>query len=168
MMRKRILIVFTVSISDHYLVYLRDGNADSFFMTRKEFIAQVGTGAAIVLLPACLTTGLSSCKKKKKEEEKSVDFTLDVSTGPLSANGGALVHDEVIVARTMGGSFIAIDSACTHQGTTINYVPASNSFSCPNHGAKYDANGNVLQGPATKGLEDYKTSLNGNSLRVFS
>lgn len=139
-------------------------------MTRKDFISQVGTGAAILLLPACLTTGLSSCKKKKKTEDQSpsVDFTLDVSSGPLATNGGALVNDGVIVARTLGGSFIAIDSACTHQGTTINYVSSSNSFSCPNHGAKYDANGNVLQGPATKGLQDYKTSLNGNSLRVFS
>ncbi len=139
-------------------------------MTRKEFISQVGTGAAILLLPACLTTGLSSCKKKKKDaiEPRSIDFTLDISSGPLATNGGALVNDGVIVARTMDGSFIAIASACTHQGTTINYVSSTNSFLCPNHGARYDANGNVLQGPATKGLEDYKTSLNGNSLRVFS
>jgi cytochrome b6-f complex iron-sulfur subunit len=136
-------------------------------MTRKEFIAQVGMSAAILLAPACIS-GLSSCKKKSVKKPRSIDFTLDVSTGALAANGGALVHDGVIVARTMGGSYIAIDSACSHEGTTINYVPASNSFKCPNHGAAYDANGNVLQGPATTSLQDYKTSLNGNSLRVFS
>ena len=136
-------------------------------MTRKEFISQVGISAALLLAPACIT-GLSSCKKKDQKKPRSIDFTLDVSTGSLSANGGALVHDGVIVARTMGGSFIAIDSACSHEGTTINYVSATNSFTCPNHGARYDANGNVLNGPATTSLQDYKTSLSGNSLRVFS
>ncbi len=136
-------------------------------MTRKEFISQVGIGAAILLAPACIT-GLSSCKKKNAKKPRVIDFTLDIFSGALSVNGGALVNDGVIVARTMGGSYIAIDSACTHEGTTINYVSASNSFKCPNHGATYDANGNVLQGPAVTSLQDYKTSLSGNSLRVFS
>lgn len=138
-----------------------------FFMTRKEFISQVGTGAAIVLLPACLTTGLSSCKKKKKEED-NVDFTLDISSGPLAVNGGSLVQDGVIVARTNGGTFVAIAAACSHQGTTINYVASTNSFACPNHGAKFDSSGNVTQGPASQTLKAYTTHHSGNSLRVFS
>lgn len=136
-------------------------------MTRKDFISQVGKSAAILLVPSCIT-GISSCKKKSKNSRKVVDFTLDVSSGPLAANGGALVNDGVIVARTMGGSFIAVESACTHASTTVNYVASSNSFHCPNHGSNFDANGNVTTGPATRGLEDYQTSLSGSSLRVFS
>ena len=136
-------------------------------MTRKEFIAQVGTGAALLLLPACIT-GLSSCKKKKKEDENKVDFTLDISSGPLATNGGSLIKDGVIVARTTDGSFLAVSSACTHQGTTINYVSTSNSFNCPNHGAQFDSNGNVTQGPATSKLKSYTTFHSGNTLRVYS
>ncbi len=137
-------------------------------MTRKEFISQVGAGAALLLLPACIT-GLSACQKKnKKKEEKAVDFTIDVSSGPLSLNGGSLIKDGVIVARTNGGVYLAIDAACSHEGTTINFVASSNSFACPNHGAKFDAGGNVTQGPASKTLKSYTTNLNGSSLRVFS
>ena len=136
-------------------------------MTRKEFIQQVGTSAALLLIPACIG-GLSSCKKKKKTEERKIDFTLDISTGALSVNGGSLVNDGVIVARTLSGGFIAVDVACTHQSTNINYVSASNSFTCPNHGAKFDSGGNVTQGPATKALRSYNTTLSGSSLRVFS
>jgi cytochrome b6-f complex iron-sulfur subunit len=136
-------------------------------MTRKEFISQVGTGAAILLLPACITTGLSSCKKNKKQE-RVVDFTIDISSGPLAQNGGSLIKDGVIVAKTNGGAFLAIDSACSHEGTAIQFVATSNSFSCPLHGAKFDAGGNVTQGPATKTLKSYKTQLNGSSLHVFS
>jgi cytochrome b6-f complex iron-sulfur subunit len=137
-------------------------------MTRKEFISQVGAGAAIILLPACLTTGLSSCKKKKKEEDEKVDFTLDISSGPLAVNGGSLVHEGVIVARTNDGAFVAISAACSHQGTTINYAASTNSFVCPNHGAKFDAAGNVILGPASKALKSYTTHHSGNSLRVYS
>ena len=139
-------------------------------MTRKEFIEQVGTGAALLLVPACIT-GLGSCKKKKGDKENTapskIDFTLDVSSGALANNCGSLVTDGIIVARTNTGNFIAVDAACTHAGTTINYVCSSNSFSCPNHGAKFDAGGNVIQGPATSSLKSYSTSLSGNSLRVF-
>lgn len=136
-------------------------------MTRKEFIAQIGAGAALLLVPACIS-GLSSCKKKDQKKARTVDFTLSIASGPLATNGGALINDGVIVARTMDGSFIAIDAACSHEGTNINYVSSSNSFKCPNHGATFDANGNVLQGPASTSLQDYKTSVSGTSLRVFS
>ena len=137
-------------------------------MTRKEFLSQVGVSAAILLAPVCIT-GLSSCKKKnKKGSDTPVDFTIDVSTGALASNGGSLIKNGVIVARTNGGVFLAIASACSHQGTTINFVASTNSFSCPNHGAKFDAGGNVTQGPASATLKSYNTTLSGNSLRVFS
>ncbi|HWY12693.1 MAG TPA: Rieske (2Fe-2S) protein [Bacteroidia bacterium] len=135
-------------------------------MTRKDFISLVGKSAALLLVPSCIT-GLSGCKKKSTSP-RVVDFTLNISSGPLASNGGALVNDGVIVARTTTGAFIAVDAACTHEGTTIDYAPSTNSFHCPNHGANYDSNGNVTTGPAVSSLTSYKTSLSGSSLRVFS
>lgn len=141
-------------------------------MTRKEFLSQVGSGAALLLVPACIM-GLEACKKKNNSKEESeqktgIDFTIDVSSGNLATNGGSLIQSGIIVARTLSGGFIAVDAACTHAGTSIQYVSASNSFSCPNHGAKFDSGGNVTQGPASTALKSYQTSLSGSSLRVFS
>ena len=135
-------------------------------MKRKEFLAQVGVGAAIVLAPICFGS-LSGCKKTSTEPA-NIDFTLDVSTGALSKNGGFLIKDGVIVARTNSGTFIAVSAACTHEGTNINYVASSNNFVCPNHNAKFNSTGVVTQGPANTNLTEYKTTLTGNSLRVFS
>ena len=135
-------------------------------MTRKEFISQAGKSAALLLVPACIS-GLNACKKKNKEPEDKVDFTLDVSSGPLATNGGSLVHEGVIVARTSSGGFLAVEAACTHQGTTVNYVSSSNSFLCPNHGSKFNNNGEVTQGPAAKNLKSYGAELSGNSLHIF-
>jgi cytochrome b6-f complex iron-sulfur subunit len=139
-------------------------------ISRKDFLSQVGAGAAFLLLPACLT----SCNKNSTTpatssgSTASVDFTIDVSTGTLSKNGGSLIKSGVIVARTSAGAFIAVASACTHQGTNVQYTSSSNDFVCPSHGATFDANGKVLSGPASTQLQKFNTTLTGTSLRVFS
>jgi len=135
-------------------------------MKRKEFLAQVGVGAALVLAPICFCS-LSGCKKSSTSPANT-DFMIDVSTGELSKNGGFLIKDGVLVARTNSGSFLAVTAACTHEGTNINYVASSNNFVCPNHNAKFSSTGVVTQGPANSNLTQYKTTLTGNSLRVFS
>lgn len=141
-------------------------------MTRKEFFARVGFGAAAILIPTCIGGLASSCSREENEGGTSaptnVDFTLDISTGTLAVNGGHLVHQGVLVARTTSGTFIAVSAGCTHQGTTVNYSSAGNNFICPNHGAVFNSSGAVTQGPASSNLAQYNTSLNGNSLRIYS
>lgn len=99
-----------------------------------------------------------------------VDFTLDLndpSNSALNANGGFLVKNRVIVARTQGGSYIAVAAACTHEGTIIQYQGGNQRFLCPNHGSAFSEMGSVLNGPATSALKQYQTALAGTSLRVF-
>ena len=142
----------------------------TFVMDRKKFFAQLGVGAAALLVPACIG-GLAGCKKSDSGSTTApttVDFNIDISTGTLATNGGFLVQNGILVAKTLTGTFIAVSAACTHQGTTVNYVSSSNSFLCPNHGAKFSANGTVTQGPASTNLKQYNTSLTGTTLRVFS
>jgi len=64
----------------------------------------------------------------------------------------------------------ALSLSCTHQGCTVHAeqvstVPVTvqtavqateNGFRCPCHGAAYDANGQVLRGPATQNLPRFK------------
>jgi len=93
---------------------------------------------------------------------------LDVSSGALATNGGSLLKSGVIVARTLTGTFIAVSAACTHEGTTVQFQSANTNFYCPNHGAKFSQTGSVTNGPASKALTLYKTTLTGTSLRVTS
>jgi cytochrome b6-f complex iron-sulfur subunit len=135
-------------------------------MNRKKFLSQVGIGAAAILIPACIG-GLSGCKKTDTAPT-SVDFTIDIGSGPLSVNGGFLISNRIIVARTNTGAFLAVFAECTHEGTDVNYEASGNNFVCPNHGAQFNSNGVVTQGPAKKDLQKYNTSLTGTTLRVFS
>ena len=138
-------------------------------MTRKEFFARVGFGAAAALVPACVAGLATSCTPDSSTSAPiNVDFTLDISTGALSIDGGHIVTRGIVVARTTSGTFIAVSAACTHQGTYVNYSSAYNSFICPNHGAKFNSAGAVTQGPASSNLAQYHTTLLGTSLRVYS
>jgi len=139
-------------------------------MNRKEFFARVGFGAAAVLVPACIAGLATSCSTEGSPSTapSGVDFLLDVSTGNLATNGGYLVTKGIVVARTLAGDFIAVSAACTHQGTNVNYASNGNKFVCPNHGAQFSSTGAVTQGPANSNLTSYKTTLTGNSLRIYS
>lgn len=138
-------------------------------MDRRTFLSQVGIGAAVVLMPACLG-GLAGCSKTSTTPAAStaVDFTLNVSSGALATNGGYLVSNGVIVARSMSGTYIAVAAACTHQGTNVSYNSSANDFVCPSHGAMFSSTGAVTQGPASTNLTKYNTTLTGSSLRVYS
>lgn len=136
-------------------------------MDRKEFLSLVGATAGGALLASCFY----SCKKNDSETDKAVDFTLDLnasSNAVLKNNGGFLVSNGVIVAKTTSGTYVAVASACTHQGTTVQYDSSNNRFHCPNHGSNFTPSGAVINGPAGSALKQYNTELNGNSLRVFS
>lgn len=142
-------------------------------MNRKEFFAKVGFGAAVALMPSCIGGLASSCSSDNSSSPSpgtapaAVDFILDVSTGSLATNGGFLVTNGIVVARTNSGTFLAVSAACTHEGTNVNYAANTNNFICPNHNAQFSSTGIVTQGPASKNLKQYLTSLSGNSLRVY-
>lgn len=139
-------------------------------MNRKEFFARVGFGAAAILVPACIAGLATSCESEGSPSvaPSNVDFNVDVSSGSLATNGGFMVSNGIVIARTLTGSYLAVSASCTHQGTNVNYDSTGNKFVCPNHGAQFSSTGAVTQGPASSNLKMYNTALSGNTLRIYS
>ena len=137
-------------------------------MNRKEFLSIFGIGAAAVACSYCL----GGCNTQDPiSAPTNVDFTLDLTNpayAALKTNGGYYYQGGVIVARTIGGVYIAVSQACTHEGTTVVYDPRTDQFYCSAHGSLFATNGAVNRGPAGSPLATYKITLTGNSLRVFS
>jgi cytochrome b6-f complex iron-sulfur subunit len=144
-------------------------------MTRKEFFARVGFGAATVLMPACLAGLATSCSSDDSSAGGSStptptatsNFTVDISTGPLATNGGFIVTKGIIIARTTTGTFLAVSSSCTHEGVTLGYDKAGNQFVCPRHNSQFTSTGTVISGPAPSNLKQYQTTLSGTTLTVI-
>ena len=143
-------------------------------MRRHEFLTALGVSAGTVIFAPFLT----SCSKSSTMDTtppppggSTVDFTLDLSlpaNSALNTNGGSLLSSGIIVARTSAGAYIAVASACTHQGFTLAFDNLGNQFHCANHGSNFAVTGAVINGPATTALKSYNTTLTGTSLRVFA
>lgn len=111
------------------------------------------------------------CTSDSEDEAETLDFTLNLSesaNAALQNNGGFLIRNGVIVARTTAGAYIAVAAACTHQGTLVQYQGGNRRFFCPNHGSNFAEDGSVINGPANRPLKQYQTQLTGTVLRVFS
>ena len=57
------------------------------------------------------------------------------------------------VYRDEQGSAHAVSIRCTHLGCLLRFNSAERSWDCPCHGSRFDVDGAVLEGPATKPLE---------------
>ncbi len=137
-------------------------------MKRKEFLSIIGIGAAAVACTACL----GGCKQEDSiiEAPTDIDFTLDLTDANTNngLNSTGVITNGVIVVKTAGGIYRAVSSGCTHQGVTVFYRRSSNDFYCSSHGSRFNPEGGVITGPATRALTQYNTSLNANLLRVYS
>ena len=138
-------------------------------MKRSEFIIQIGTGT----LAVCAGCMLVSCGSN--EPEPKIDFKLDLSlaeNAALTVVGGTLSKDGIIIVQIDLDKFIALNQACTHQGTAVSFRGSSKKFVCPNHGSEFDQDGQVLTGPATAALRKFNTEILEESgkrmLRVFA
>lgn len=72
----------------------------------------------------------------------------------------------VVVARTAEDAVVAFSARCTHQGTTVEVVSGLD-LRCPNHGSGFRADdGAVLNGPATRGLDELAATIEGDSIVI--
>ena len=73
----------------------------------------------------------------------------------LERSQGKLVEvngEKVAAYRDEQGKIHALSPVCTHAGCIVSWNSEEKSWDCPCHGARYDIDGRVLTGPATKDL----------------
>jgi glycine/D-amino acid oxidase-like deaminating enzyme/nitrite reductase/ring-hydroxylating ferredoxin subunit len=56
------------------------------------------------------------------------------------------------VYRDPEGQLLAVSMRCTHLGCLVRFNAAERSWDCPCHGSRFDVDGAVLEGPATRPL----------------
>lgn len=119
---------------------------------------------------------VSGCESKADDLQPTnleIDLTIqldDVKYKDLLKQGYYVVVDNrVVVAHVQPNRYVAVSPKCTHEGTTLVYKSANNSFYCALDGSRFDLTGKVINGPATKPLMVYSVSNDqkSNSLRIF-
>lgn len=59
---------------------------------------------------------------------------------------------KIAVYRDALGAVSALDATCPHLGCIVEWNSTEKSWDCPCHGSRFDAQGRVINGPATAGL----------------
>lgn len=90
-------------------------------------------------------------KDRYGKAETEVDDLAEIPRG----EGRIIKQDgqKVAAYRDLNGKIRMLSPVCTHMGCIVNWNGAEKSWDCPCHGGRYDALGNVLNGPPTEGLE---------------
>ena len=66
--------------------------------------------------------------------------------------------EKTFLVRLEGG-FLAISSVCTHLHCIVNWNGMTKRFECPCHGAKFNEDGEVLEGPPPRPLDLHKLEV---------
>jgi Rieske Fe-S protein len=61
----------------------------------------------------------------------------------------------VLVLQSPAQEILAVDAKCTHEGCTVQYLPAESAIWCACHNGRFDLDGRVLAGPPPRPLPKY-------------
>ena len=65
-------------------------------------------------------------------------------------------REPLFVIRTGEESLVGLDGVCTHLHCVLQWDDRQEQLQCPCHEGAFDVNGNVLKGPAARGLRRYR------------
>ena len=105
---------------------------------------------ALLLAPLLWPLGAMLDRLRAQRQPGSLGLPADLPQG-LSVSGTAIVH------RRADGTVQAWAARCTHLGCRLDRV-VDGVVVCPCHGSRFDAEGRVLAGPATRALQPLRVS----------
>ena len=137
-------------------------------MNRKEFLGKLGVGAAFVLTSTCI----GGCTRDEADPPREINFTIDLDEAkyePLQVFGSYVIEDQIVIARSNTGEYLAATLSCSHEGLSqITYSNREGAWYCTAHEALFTEEGEGLNANGSKGLTIYNTEQTDNLLRIFS
>lgn len=144
-------------------------------MERRKFIktccySAIGISLGGALLQSCgtiyyatstheagkLVVARSEFVKVKKNKQASRNFVL-----LKTANLGF----PICLYKTNENSYTASLLKCTHNGCELNV--GGGIYSCPCHGSEFSTTGKVLEGPADRDLQTFKTETDNENIYIY-
>jgi Rieske Fe-S protein len=140
-----------------------------FVISRKTAIVSGGVVLAAAALSACTTYGKApspapaggppseGATAPRPPGAAALATTADVPVG------SGLIVDDVVLTQPSAGVFKAFSTVCTHAGCAVSKI-AEGTIDCPCHGSKFNLDGTVAKGPASRPLEPKPIAVEGTSI----
>jgi len=128
------------------------------FISRRKLIAYAWIGASAIVIAELIGGTLAFLWPRRKGPKVETVFIAgkvnDFKVGEIIP----FRKERTFILRTEEG-FLAISSICTHLNCIVNWNEMLKKFECPCHGAKFNRNGEVLEGPPPRPLDLYKLQI---------
>ncbi|MCK9510030.1 MAG: FAD-dependent oxidoreductase [Pigmentiphaga sp.] len=105
--------------------------------------------------PAFIQGGIESAKHFIGDRFGLPRYKKEPDLEPGQASVVRLQNDPVAAYRDDTGALHAVSAVCTHMGCLVGWNQTDRSWDCPCHGSRFDVDGQVLHGPATKPLKKF-------------
>ncbi|MEO6638308.1 MAG: Rieske 2Fe-2S domain-containing protein [Ginsengibacter sp.] len=137
-------------------------------MDRKEFIKR-GCRTCLLGTAALMLPSLTGCSPAAFNVYKTTvtDNTIDLPLSLFEKNNLQIVRPQgwqfdIAVQKKPGGNYTAILMVCTHMENQL--TASQNGFDCSLHGSRFNAEGDVIKGPAEYPLKKFSTTIQHNKL----
>lgn len=131
---------------------------DKKLISRRRLMAYAWIGAAAIVMGELIGGTFAFLWPRRKGPKVETVFiagkVTDFKVGELIP----FRKERTFILRTEGG-FLAISAICTHLHCIVNWNEMLKKFECPCHGAKFNQNGEVLEGPPPRPLDLYKLQI---------
>ena len=143
-------------------------------VTKGYAIGSAGLGALVLFAAYTEDIKYYSLDKTSSLYQMEVSFDLSNADMQLLQTVGNSIATPSNTADPSGLILYRVDSAtvraftrtCTHSGGSVGSF-VNGTATCGSHGAQFNTSGSVVGGPARSALKEYRTSLDGNMLKVF-
>jgi cytochrome b6-f complex iron-sulfur subunit len=125
-------------------------------------------GGSLVAWAAAVAYPVIRYLTPQKEAGGANSVTLTDAQKQDLAGAGSLITrigtDRVIVLKKKDGKLAAFSAKCTHEGCTVQFVPADALIWCACHNGKFALDGHVISGPPPRPLAAFAVDgdLKGN------
>ncbi len=131
---------------------------DKKSISRRRLMAYAWIGAAAIVMGELIGGTFAFLWPRRKGPKVETVFIAGKVSDFKVGEVIPFRKERTFILRTEGG-FLAISAICTHLHCIVNWNEMLKKFECPCHGAKFNQNGEVLEGPPPRPLDLYKLQI---------
>jgi nitrite reductase/ring-hydroxylating ferredoxin subunit len=128
--------------------------------TRQRFLARMALGCGGLFVGGWAWLVARAVRSSVSGELRRVVTSLRAR----DLEGARVLTDALLVAEA--GTVLALDRHCPHLGCRVALAPDRTRWDCPCHGSRFRLHGELLRGPARRGLTPLRTSTDAHGRLV--
>jgi cytochrome b6-f complex iron-sulfur subunit len=127
-------------------------------ISRRRLMGYAWIGAGAIVLGE-LIAGTFAFLWPRREKGKGEKIFIAGKVNDFKVGEVTYFRKEKTFIQRVEGGFLAFSAVCPHLSCVVNWNEMLKKFECPCHGAKFNQNGEVFEGPPPRPLDLYKLQI---------